>query len=70
MRARLKTVPPAAKACALIALLNGIAWSLLIPPLQSFDEPVHLYYGQFLAETYNVPRPVEGSKAGRSGRPR
>ncbi len=61
MRARFKSVPRAAKACALIALLNGIAWSLLIPPLQSFDEPVHVYYGQFLAETYNVPRPVQGT---------
>ena len=54
-------IPRAARVAALVALINGIVWSLLIPPLQSFDETVHVYYGQFLAETYNVPRPVQGS---------
>ena len=56
-----RRVPRAARVAALVALLNAIVWSLLVPPLQSFDEPVHVYYGQFLAETYNVPRPVQGS---------
>jgi 4-amino-4-deoxy-L-arabinose transferase-like glycosyltransferase len=56
-----RRIPRAARAAALVALLNAIVWSLLVPPLQSFDEPVHVYYGQFLAETYNVPRPVQGS---------
>jgi 4-amino-4-deoxy-L-arabinose transferase-like glycosyltransferase len=56
-----RRIPRAARVAALVALLNAIVWSLLVPPLQSFDEPVHVYYGQFLAETYNVPRPVQGS---------
>jgi hypothetical protein len=50
-----------AAVCVLVAVANGFAWSLLVPPLQAFDEPVHVYYGQFLAETYNVPRPIGGS---------
>jgi 4-amino-4-deoxy-L-arabinose transferase-like glycosyltransferase len=54
-------IPRVARVAALVALINGVVWSLLIPPLQSFDETVHVYYGQFLAETYNVPRPVQGS---------
>lgn len=54
-------IPRAARIVAIVALVNGFVWSLLIPPLQSYDETVHLYYGQFLAETYNVPRPVQGS---------
>ncbi len=61
MRRRLHSVPRAAWLCALVAVVNGIAWSLLVPPLQSFDETVHVYYGQFFAETYNVPRPIPGS---------
>jgi hypothetical protein len=61
MRRVLRGVPRAAWLCVLVAVVNGIAWSLLVPPLQSFDETVHVYYGQFLAETYNVPRPVPGS---------
>ena len=56
-----RRIPRAARVAALVALVNAVVWSLLIPPLQSFDEPVHVYYGQFLAETYNVPRPVQGS---------
>jgi hypothetical protein len=48
-------------ACAAIALLNGVAWSLLLPPLQSNDEPVHVYYTQRLAETGNPPRPIAGT---------
>jgi hypothetical protein len=56
-----RRVPRAAWLCALVAVVNGVAWSLLVPPLQAFDETVHVYYGQFLAETYNVPRPVPGS---------
>jgi hypothetical protein len=58
---RVRSIPRAARVAALVALVNAVVWSLLIPPLQSFDEPAHVYYGQFLAETYNVPRPVQGS---------
>jgi 4-amino-4-deoxy-L-arabinose transferase-like glycosyltransferase len=61
MIAPLRRVPRAAWGIALVAVISGVVWSLLIPPLQSFDEPVHVYYGQFLGETGNVPRPVAGS---------
>jgi hypothetical protein len=50
-----------AVACAVVAVLNGVAWSLLLPPLQSHDEPVHVYYTQRLAETGKVPRPISGT---------
>ena len=41
-------------------MLNGVAWSLLLPPLQSSTKP-YVYYGQFLAETGKVPRPITGT---------
>jgi 4-amino-4-deoxy-L-arabinose transferase-like glycosyltransferase len=61
VRAGVRAVPGAAWICVLIAVLNGVVWSLLVPPLQSFDETLHVYYGQYLAETGETPRPVEGS---------
>ena len=42
---------------ALVAFLNAAAWSVWTPPLQSPDEPVHVYYVQYLAETGKAPRP-------------
>ena len=46
---------------ALVALLNGLAWSLLTPPFQVPDETAHFAYAQHLAET--------GKRAGVAGRP-
>ncbi len=46
---------------AIAVVLNGVAWSVLIPPLQAFDEPVHVYYAERLAITGTVPRPILGS---------
>ena len=43
--------------CALVGFLNAAAWAVWTPPLQSPDEPVHVYYVQYLAETGKVPRP-------------
>jgi 4-amino-4-deoxy-L-arabinose transferase-like glycosyltransferase len=57
----LKRVPRVAIAVFLVALLNGLAWSLLTPPFQVPDEPSHFAYAQQLAET--------GHRAGRPGRP-
>jgi 4-amino-4-deoxy-L-arabinose transferase-like glycosyltransferase len=48
-------------AVALVALVNGIAWSLVTPPFQVPDETAHFAYAQHLAET--------GKRAGEAGRP-
>lgn len=48
-------IPVAARWCALIALLNALAWSLVVPPFQVPDETGHLVYVQYLAEEGEVP---------------
>jgi Predicted membrane protein (DUF2142) len=47
----------AALVCALVAVLNALAWSLLVPPFQVPDEESHTGYVQYLAETGKVPKP-------------
>src|SRR4051812_10035452 len=47
----------AALGCALVAVLNALAWSLLVPPFQVPDEESHTGYVQYLAETGKVPKP-------------
>jgi 4-amino-4-deoxy-L-arabinose transferase-like glycosyltransferase len=42
-------------ACALAALLNLLAWSLLTPPFHVPDETAHFAYAQVLAETGSPP---------------
>ena len=54
-RAALGRIPAAAWVCALIALLNGAAWSIITPPFQGRDEPAHFAYVQQLAETGTLP---------------
>jgi hypothetical protein len=48
-------IPLAAWICALVATLNGIAWSVVLPPFQAPDEPSHFAYVQHLAETGKLP---------------
>jgi Predicted membrane protein (DUF2142) len=57
--ALLDRLPPrrAALACALVAVLSALAWSLTVPPFQVPDEESHAAYVQYLAETGKVPRP-------------
>jgi hypothetical protein len=55
LRALLRRVPTAAWICALIALLNGAAWSIITPPFQGRDEPDHFAYVQQLAKTGTLP---------------
>src|SRR4051794_40608444 len=45
--------------CAVLAVAMGVLWSLVIPPFQAHDEPAHVYFSQFLAETGQTPRPVD-----------
>src|SRR5436190_2250186 len=47
----------AALVCALVAVLNALTWSLLVPPFQVPDEESHTGYVQYLAETGKVPKP-------------
>jgi len=55
VRTHLGRVPVTAWLCAAVALLNGVAWSLITPPLHVPDENSHLAYTQYLAETGNLP---------------
>jgi hypothetical protein len=56
MRERLRRYPRAGLAIALIAFVNAIAWSLIVPPFQVPDEPSHFYYATYLAQTGKLPR--------------
>ncbi len=62
MRARLRLVlarvPRAAWLCAAVALANGLAWSLLVPPFEVPDENAHYAYVAQVAERGTVPRQV------------
>jgi 4-amino-4-deoxy-L-arabinose transferase-like glycosyltransferase len=58
MRAWSRAVPRAAWACALVALANGLAWSLITPPFEVPDENAHYAYVQQVAERGTVPRTV------------
>ncbi len=54
----LARVPRVAWACAAVALLNGLAWSLITPPFEVPDENAHYAYVQQLAERGKLPRAV------------
>jgi hypothetical protein len=53
-------VPRAAWACALVAVLSALSWSLIVPPFQAPDEPSHFAYTQLLAETGALPSSGDG----------
>jgi len=53
-------LPVAAWLCVGVALLNGAAWSVIVPPFHVPDEIVHFAYVQYLAETGDAPRHVAG----------
>ncbi|MFS0706406.1 DUF2142 domain-containing protein, partial [Cellulomonas sp. 179-A 9B4 NHS] len=38
-----------------VALLRGLLWAGLLPPLEGMDEGAHVAYGQFLAEERRIP---------------
>jgi 4-amino-4-deoxy-L-arabinose transferase-like glycosyltransferase len=50
-----RRVPAAAWMCALIALLNATAWSIVTPPFQGRDEVDHFAYTEQIAETGTLP---------------
>jgi hypothetical protein len=56
VREAFRRVPAAAWMCALIALLNATAWSIITPPFQGRDEVDHFAYVEQLAETGTLPK--------------
>jgi 4-amino-4-deoxy-L-arabinose transferase-like glycosyltransferase len=55
VKSLLKSVPPGALVCAVVALLNATAWSLLTPPFHVPDENAHVGYVQYFAQTGELP---------------
>jgi 4-amino-4-deoxy-L-arabinose transferase-like glycosyltransferase len=58
LRSMLARVPRAAWLCAAVALANGLAWSLLVPPFEVPDENAHYAYVAQVAERGTVPHQV------------
>jgi Predicted membrane protein (DUF2142) len=54
-------IPSGARACALVAALSALGWSVLSPPFQVIDEPDHFAYAQRLAETGSRPTSLPGT---------
>jgi hypothetical protein len=50
-------VPRAAWLCAVVALANGLAWSLIVPPFEVPDENAHYAYVAQVAERGTLPQP-------------
>jgi 4-amino-4-deoxy-L-arabinose transferase-like glycosyltransferase len=61
IRAQLRRVPRVAWICALIAVLNAAAWSVITPPFQGRDEVDHFAYVARLAETGKQPHRIPGA---------
>jgi hypothetical protein len=55
MSASLGRVPLAAWMCALVAFLNAVSWSLIVPPFQGKDEADHFAYVEQLVENGALP---------------
>jgi 4-amino-4-deoxy-L-arabinose transferase-like glycosyltransferase len=53
---RVAGMPRLALVCSLVALLNGIAWGLLLPPFQVPDENAHVGFVQYIGETGTPPK--------------
>ncbi len=59
-RQRLRRLPWAARACFVVALANGLAWSLITPPFEVPDENAHYAYVAQLAERGRLPHLAGG----------
>lgn len=53
-----RRVPRAGGACALVAVLNALAWALITPPFEVPDETQHFSYTQTIVEAGRLPRPL------------
>lgn len=54
--ARTGRVPRVAFVCAAVAMGNAVVWAVVTPSFQVPDEPIHVGYAQWLAETGRLPR--------------
>ena len=52
----MRSIPRAGLACALVAVVNALAWAIIIPPFHVPDENAHVAYAQYLAETGKLPQ--------------
>lgn len=59
--AAVRRIPRAGRVCALIALVNAIVWSVVIPPFQVPDEISHFGYAQYVAEHGKPPPQTPGA---------
>jgi len=50
--------PQAVRWIALVALLQALAWGIIVPPFHVPDENAHVAYVQYLAETGRLPKGV------------
>jgi 4-amino-4-deoxy-L-arabinose transferase-like glycosyltransferase len=50
-----RRLPTAAWVCALIALLNAVTWSLIVPPFEGKDESDHFAYVEQIVENGSLP---------------
>jgi hypothetical protein len=57
VRGLVRRVPRAAWLCAVVALANGLAWSLIVPPFEVPDENAHYAYVAQVAERGTLPHP-------------
>ena len=55
-RATLRRIPAAAWICALVAVLNAAAWSLVTPAFQVPDEQSHYAYSEYLVQHHRPPK--------------
>jgi 4-amino-4-deoxy-L-arabinose transferase-like glycosyltransferase len=46
--------------CALLVFLHAAVWALVTPPFHVPDEPQHMAYAQYVAETGELTRHIEG----------
>jgi hypothetical protein len=57
VRDLVRRVPRVAWLCAFVALANGLAWSLIVPPFEVPDENAHYAYVAQVAERGTLPHP-------------
>jgi 4-amino-4-deoxy-L-arabinose transferase-like glycosyltransferase len=62
LRATVARVPRAGRIVTLVALVNALVWSIVVPPFQVPDEITHFGYAQYLAQT-GKPPPGKGGIA-------
>ena len=60
--AGIRRIPPAGRACFLLAFVNVAIWTVVIPPFQVPDEISHFGYAQYLAETGKPPPQGPGAQ--------